>query len=72
MNYVILQDPPTKNLGNTSEKEMVYWQNYLRQVLVDALNEGVVLRVETAPATPLAMGNHNLVVSAYPLRNFKG
>lgn len=72
MNYVILDQLPTENLGNTSEQNLLYWQMEARRLLVDAMNNGVVLRVETTPTDELAMGNHNLVVSAYPLRNYKG
>lgn len=62
---------PTQDLGDTTNSALRHWRHKAAQLVENALQEGVVIRVETTPIEPLAMGNFNIEIHVHPLRNYK-
>lgn len=63
---------PAEDLTMSQRLAMDHWQNLIANLVKAAVDYGVVITIDNPPNEPLAMGNYDLVVSARPLRNFKG
>lgn len=63
---------PTQDVSRGQLEDMIYWRNHAANLLHHAALAGVVITIENPPNEPLAIGNYDLVISARPLRNYKG
>lgn len=51
------------------EQAPAHFQKKAERLVVDAARAGLVVTIEQRPLRPLAMGNHETVVSVRPARN---
>lgn len=69
---VLRHNPPKVDVPKEFPDNAHYFQIQMARLLRDALDQGVVLTVDTMPLQPPVMGNNVLVVHARPLRNHQG